>query len=146
MLFIVVIPLVAQKFSYKAPLEFGSGSPFLPIRPLQVSLSVPARVLKSPIRTIVFLDGTLYRSSRDSKKAGFSKLLSTIRALANHSHLEVTPLFSGGNSHTLCVARGLWVSSYLRGASHPGQHQKMRQSIPSTRDWFQNHCYAQLYI
>lgn len=52
MVFVMDEQLLAQKSSNKRPLGFKSGSLFLPITPLRVTLALRMWVLKSPSKTI----------------------------------------------------------------------------------------------
>ncbi|XP_034408437.1 cytosolic phospholipase A2 zeta-like [Cyclopterus lumpus] len=56
-------------------------------------------------------------------------------------HREATLLFSGVNSKTTVLSRGL-VSIPTPGTSHPGQLQKRTKSNPSPEPWFQIQCCA----
>ncbi|MEQ2162319.1 hypothetical protein GOODEAATRI_018492 [Goodea atripinnis] len=76
MVFIMDSPLLTQKSNNKTPLGFRSGRLFLPITPLQVSLSFPTWVLKSPSRIMESLGEALSSNpDRDAKNAGYSALL-----------------------------------------------------------------------
>ncbi|MED6248216.1 hypothetical protein ATANTOWER_029133 [Ataeniobius toweri] len=72
---------------------FRPGKTFLPITPLQVSLSFPRWALKFPSRTTESLGGALCSTAdRDAKKVGYSALIDSQRPVPDLKAQGCDPL------------------------------------------------------